>query len=73
MISSRHLLAATIAFSLAADPSSARVNAVGFVSHADRAYMGEALASPGSCRNGSPPPCPADPLDRAFGRLWAGH
>ena len=48
MISSRHLLAATIAFSLAADPSSARVNAVGFVSHADRAYIGEALASPGS-------------------------
>jgi hypothetical protein len=48
MISSRHLLAATIAVSLAADPSSARVNAVGFVSHADRAYIGEALASPGS-------------------------
>ena len=48
MISARHLLAATIAFSLAADPSSARVAAIGFVSHADRAHIGETLASQGS-------------------------
>jgi hypothetical protein len=48
MISSRHLLAATITFSLATDPPSARVSAVGFVSHAERAYIGEALASPGT-------------------------
>jgi hypothetical protein len=48
MISSRHLLAAALAFSLAADPSSARVAAIGFVSHADGAYIGEAYASPGT-------------------------
>jgi hypothetical protein len=48
MISPRHLFAATIALSLATDPSSARVNAVGFVSHAERAYIGDALASPGT-------------------------
>ncbi len=48
MISSRHLLAAALAFSLAADPTSARVAAIGFVSHADGAYIGESYASPGS-------------------------
>jgi hypothetical protein len=48
MISSRHLLAAALAFSLAADSTSARVAAIGFVSHADGAYIGEAYASPGS-------------------------
>lgn len=48
MISSRHLLAAALAFSLAADPASARVPAIGFISHADGAYIGEAYASPGS-------------------------
>src|ERR1700681_3163316 len=48
MISSRHVLAAAIPFSLAAAPSSARVAAIGFVSHADGAYIGEAYASPGT-------------------------
>jgi hypothetical protein len=48
MISPRHLIATAIAFSLAADPSSARVAAVGFISHADGAYIGEIPASPGT-------------------------
>jgi hypothetical protein len=48
MISLRHVLAAALTFSLASDPSFGRVAAVGFVSHADGAYIGEALASPGT-------------------------
>jgi hypothetical protein len=48
MVSSRHVLAIAIAFFLASDPSSARVAAVGFVSHADRAHIGAALASSGT-------------------------
>ena len=48
MISARHVLATAIAFSLLADPTSARVAAVGFVSHADGAYIGEIPASPGT-------------------------
>lgn len=44
----RQLLAAALACSLAADPTSARVAAVGFVSHAEGAYIGDAFASVGA-------------------------
>jgi hypothetical protein len=47
-ISSRHVLATALALSLGSDTSPARVAAVGVVSHADRAYIGEALVSSGT-------------------------
>src|SRR5260370_8491444 len=47
-ISSRHVLATVLALSLASEPSPARVAALGVVSHADRAHIGEVPASSGT-------------------------